>query len=504
MITFTADSMPASSDDILADDLFKVLFEKSPGSILVKADAPVFTIAAVSDAYLQVTSARREDIIGRGFFEVFPEDGDNPADENTARKVFTRVVASGEKFDVPVYRYDVLNPETALPEEHYWSCANIPIPGGGKKVEYILNTVVDISGEVKAKEAAIESENRLLLAAEATGLAIWDLSIPQTSFSYSSQLLTIFGHAPDGKVSLSSIRNQVHPDDMQNIILRSYHEALTTGHYSYEARIFWPDDSLHWIRVKGVVLYNDKKEPYRMLGTIVDITENKRDDIRKNDFIAMASHELKTPLTSLKAYIQLLETKLSDANDPFVKTALSKSINQVNKMTALVHSFLDLSRLEPGKLQLKKSAFDINKMIEECIHDSRMIAGTHALIFKPGEPCDVNADKEKIAQVVNNLISNAIKYSPKGSTVTITSRIVDENCVEVSVADEGIGIKPKDQEKIFQRFFRVDDDEKKHISGFGIGLYLSSEIIHRHKGKIWVKSAPDKGSVFTFSLPLAS
>jgi two-component system CheB/CheR fusion protein len=317
-------------------------------------------------------------------------------------------------------------------------------------------------------------------------------------------LLTIFGHAPDGKVSLSSIRNQVHPDDMQNIILRSYHEALTTGHYSYEARIFWPDDSLHWIRVKGVVLYNDKKEPYRMLGTIVDITENKRDDIRKNDFIAMASHELKTPLTSLKAYIQLLETKLSDANDPFVKTALSKSINQVNKMTALVHSFLDLSRLEPGKLQLKKSAFDINKMIEECIHDSRMIAGTHALIFKPGEPCDVNADKEKIAQVVNNLISNAIKYSPKGSTVTITSRIVEDNCVEVSVADEGIGIKPKDQEKIFQRFFRVDDDEKKHISGFGIGLYLSSEIIHRHKGKIWVKSAPDKGSVFTFSLPLAS
>jgi len=240
-----------------------------------------------------------------------------------------------------------------------------------------------------------------------------------------------------------------------------------------------------------------------MLGTIVDVTENKRDEIRKNDFIAMASHELKTPLTSLKAYIQLLETKLSAAPDPFVKTALSKSINQVNKMTALVHSFLDLSRLEPGKLQLKRTVFDINKLIEECINDSRMITGTHALLFSHVGICNVNADREKMGQVVSNFISNAIKYSSKGSTVSIKCEITDTDRVEVSVTDEGIGIKPKDQEKIFQRFYRVDDNDKKHISGFGIGLYLSNEIIQRHKGKIWVKSTPGKGSAFFFSLPLA-
>ncbi|MBS1529030.1 MAG: PAS domain-containing protein [Bacteroidetes bacterium] len=496
--------MPVASDDILTDGLFKVLFEKSPGSILVKADLPVFTIAAVSDAYLQITSVKREKVIGKSFFDVFPEDKDNPDDENTARKVFTRAIDTGDKIDVPVYRYDIRNPRTGKFEEHYWSCSNTPIRGAGNSVEYILNTVVDISGEVKAKEAAIESENRLLLAAEATGLAIWDLAIPPTHFSYSPQLVTLFGHQPGTRISLSSLRNQVHPDDVPNILVRSYQEALEGGQYDYEARIFWPDNSLHWIRMKGVVLYNNKKRPHRMLGTVVDITESKRDDIRKNDFIAMASHELKTPLTSLKAYVQLLETKLSDAGDPFIKTALSKSLNQVNKMTALVHSFLDLSRLEPGKLQLKRSVFDINKMIEECINDSRMITGSHALVFKPGDPQNVNADREKIGQVVSNLISNAIKYSPKGSTVTITSGIADKDCVEVSVADHGIGIKAKDQEKIFQRFFRVDDDDKKHISGFGIGLYLSNEIIQRHKGKLWVKSAPNKGSIFSFSLPLAN
>jgi len=487
----------------LTEGLFKILFEKSPGSLLVKADAPHFTIMAASDAYLQVTSVKREDVLGKGFFEIFPDNHDDPGDETTARNVFTKVIKTGENVDVPVYRFDTLNPLTHQTEEHYWSCSNIPITGPDGKVIYILNTVIDISGEVKAMEAAVESENRLLLAAEATGLAVWDLSIPDLDFNFSSQMGAIFGHPPETSVTLNSIRNQVHADDMQNIIIKSYGEAIITGNYAYEARIFWPDESLHWIRVKGVVLFNEKKEPYRMLGTIVDITESKRDEIRKNDFIAMASHELKTPLTSLKAYVQLLETKLAGSPDPFVKTALLKAGNQINKMTGLIHSFLDLSKLEPGKLQLKRTVFDINKLIEESINDSRMITSSHALMFKPQGIINVNADREKIGQVISNFISNAIKYSPKGSTVAFSTEVVDGNCVDVSVTDEGIGIKPRDQEKIFQRFYRVDDEDKKHISGFGIGLYLSSEIIQRHKGKIWVKSTFGKGTSFYFSLPLA-
>ncbi|HJP64650.1 MAG TPA: ATP-binding protein, partial [Mucilaginibacter sp.] len=283
--------------------------------------------------------------------------------------------------------------------------------------------------------------------------------------------------------------------------LQAYNEALVTGQYEYEVRIFWPDDSLHWIQTRGMVLFNDKNQPEKMLGTIVDITESKRDEIRKNDFIAMASHELKTPLTSLKAYIQLLEVKLSASPDPFVGSSLTKALNQVNKMTALIHGFLDLSRMEPGKLQLKKTVFDVNKLVHDVIAESRIIAGTHSLKFSANGDIRVNADREKISQVISNFISNAIKYSPKGSTVTLATEITD-NYVNISVTDEGIGIKPKDQEKIFQRFYRVEDEDMKHVAGFGIGLYLSSEIIHRHKGKIDVKSEEGKGSTFSFTLPL--
>jgi two-component system sensor histidine kinase VicK len=493
--------MIVNSPAILSENLFQVLFEKSPGSLLVKADAPHFTLLAASDSYLKITSVLRENVLGRGFFEIFPDNNDDPKDCTTARKVFTKVIETRKKLDVPVYRYDPIEPGTNNKEPHYWSCSNIPIFDSDNNVAYILNTIVDITGEVKAKEAAIESENRLLLAAEATGLAIWDLDIQQINFTYSPQLAELFGHNPNNNITLSSIRNQVHPDDMQNIVLKAYHEALETGKYAYEVRIFWPDNSLHWIRTMGIVLLNEKKEPARMLGTIVDITESKRDEIRKNDFIAMASHELKTPLTSLKAYIQLLDAKLAGSADPFIHTALLKSGNQVNKMTALVHSFLDLSKLEPGKLQLKRQHFDINKLIEEAIAERLIITNTHVINFHPSEVPNVNADREKIGQVISNFISNAIKYSRKGSVVTLRNDVAGDN-VCVSVTDDGIGIKLKDHEKIFHRFYRAEDDDMKNISGFGIGLYLSSEIIQSHKGKIWVKSNEGKGSTFYFSLPL--
>ncbi len=487
---------------VLPEDIFQIIFEKSPGSLLVKADIPHFTVVAVSDSYLCITSSTREGLVGKGFFEAFPDDTGFDEDTN-ARNVFAKVVHTGQTIDVPTYRFDVLNAATQTREVRYWSCCNTPIFDAENKVAYILNTVVDISGEVKAKEAALESENRLRLAAEATELATWDLGLADQTFIYSPRLAEIFGHPAEMEITLAGIRGQVNADDMENIVIKAYHNALATGHYLYEVRINWPDGSLHWIKTQGVVLTNENKRPVRMLGTILDITESKRDEIRKNDFIAMASHELKTPLTSLKAYIQLLAKKLSADNDSFVINALAKANYQVNRMTDLIHGFLDLSRLESGKLQLRTRDFRINKLINDNIGEARLMGPSHIIIFEPTEEIIIHADKEKISQVIGNFISNAIKYSDRGTRITIESKNIDSN-LQVSVKDEGIGIKLKDQEKLFQRFYRVENDRMKNISGFGIGLYLASEIIQRHKGKIWVESREGEGSVFYFSLPLTA
>jgi len=489
------------SPEPLSDDIFRTIFEKSPGSLLVKGDVPRFTIVAASDSYLEITSSTREDILGKGFFEAFPED-ETLDDDINARKVFARVVETGLTIDVPTYRFDILNPLTKNYEIRYWSCCNTPIAEKDNKVAYILNTVIDITGEVRAKEAAIENQDRLRLAADAAALGTWELNLRDQSFSCSPRLAEIFGHEHDASVSLLDVRAQVNAEDMQNIVVKAYYEALTTGKYLYEVRIKWPDGSPHWVKVQGVVVNDEKKQPVMMLGTILDITETKRDEIRKNDFIAMASHELKTPLTSLKAYIQLLAKKLGPANDSFVNNALSVSNLQINRMTDLIHGFLDLSKIDPGKLKLKMQDFEINKLISETIAEVNVINTNHTITFDPQDNISVMADREKIGQVLSNFLSNAIKYSDRGSKIIVTSKKANGN-LEVAVIDEGIGIKARDQAKLFQRFYRVENERMKNISGFGIGLYLASEIIQRHKGKIGVVSAEDKGSTFYFSLPLS-
>jgi len=490
--------MSAESQHILPVDIFQTIFEKSPGSLLIKADMPRFTILAASDSYLEFTDTTRDAILGRGFSEVFPDNG-NIDEQIKAHNVFIRVVHSGKKIDIPRYRYDIFNQQSKCYEEHHWSCSNVPIKGANGEIAYILNTVVDITGEVKAKETALENEKRLNL--EATGLATWEVNLIDNAFSYSANMSEIFGLPPGTSLTIDTLRSQVAEEDMKNIILPSYEQALTSGEYLYEVKVVWPDKSQHWIRTQGAIIFDKNNIADTMLGTTLDITESKRDEIRKNDFIAMASHELKTPLTSLKAYIQLLAKKLNNNNDEFTANALTKAENQINKMSNLIYGFLDLSRLESGKLQIKMQDFDINKLLVENITETQLTNIGYIIIFNPDGVVMVHADRERIGQVINNFLSNAIKYSPKDSIITITSKTC-ENEIQVSVSDEGIGIKPKDQEKLFQRFYRVDNDEIKNISGFGIGLYLASEIIQRHRGKIWINSEENKGSTFSFSLPI--
>jgi len=486
----------------LPEDIFRVIFEKSPGSILIKANIPHFTILAASDSYLKVTSSTRDEIVGKGFFEAFPDDETMEHDETGARKVFTRVIETGQKIDVPTYKYDIYNPDTGLREPHFWSCTNIPVTDKQNKIAYILNTVTDITEEVRAKEDAIESENRLRMATEATGLATWELNMLTGAFVYTPRLPEIFGYSADAKPTLGDIQSHISEEDMEQIVKPSHRKSFTTGEHEYEVKVRWDDGSIHWIKTQGMVEFNTSKQPVRLIGTVLDITESKRDEIRKNDFIAMASHELKTPLTSLKAYIQLLAKKLRKTQDPFIANALNRANNQANKMSALIYGFLDLSRLESGRLQVNLQTFDINKLVIDMITEANMVNYNHKIVFKPLAYTPVNADIDRIGQVISNFLSNAIKYSPSASTITVTVKTID-NHVQVSVADTGIGIKPKDQEKIFQRFYRVENEQIKTVSGFGIGLYLASEIIQRHKGEIWVESHENEGSVFYFSLPLA-
>lgn len=218
---------------------------------------------------------------------------------------------------------------------------------------------------------------------------------------------------------------------------------------------------------------------------------------KKDEFIGLASHELKTPLTSIKGYLQVLGRMIKDSQH---QKFLDKADQQASKLTALVADLLDVSKIEAGKLKLTVADFDLKEITSEAIELTRLSSPKHAITFRTHlSDCKIAGDAQRIEQVVINLLSNAIKYSPEADLIEVELD-GDENSVRLSVRDFGFGIEQKNANHIFTRFYRIDE-QSPTISGLGIGLYLSHEIISRHNGKIWVESDVGKGSTFYFSLP---
>lgn len=218
-------------------------------------------------------------------------------------------------------------------------------------------------------------------------------------------------------------------------------------------------------------------------------------NLKKNEFIALASHELKTPLTTVKGYLQILERY--DTNQ-MMRRFLTKALTQLNRIEALINELLDISKIEAGKLSLYYETFNISELIADVVETFHFSSQTHHIIVNNLHHVGVCADRQRIEQVLINLLSNAIKYSPDVDKVFVTLETSDTH-ITVKVTDEGVGLSREQQEKIFTRFFRVEGTSK--MPGLGLGLYLSKEIIERHGGHIGVESEIEEGSTFYFSIP---
>jgi signal transduction histidine kinase len=217
---------------------------------------------------------------------------------------------------------------------------------------------------------------------------------------------------------------------------------------------------------------------------------------KKDEFIALASHELKTPLTTIKGYLQVLERMDMDLK---AKQFLGKIVRQTEKLHDLIADLLDASRVDAGKLLLNKTPFDLRMLVREIADTENYINKTHRIILQEnGTDFNVVADNQRIEQVIVNLLTNAVKYSPRGDQVIME---LTDSTTEVSlkVKDFGIGLTERQQEQVFTRFYRAEGIG--HIAGLGLGLYLSKEIIDRHGGAIGVKSETGAGSEFCFKLP---
>jgi PAS domain S-box-containing protein len=255
-----------------------------------------------------------------------------------------------------------------------------------------------------------------------------------------------------------------------------------------------------WLTSKASSVYDEQGKLLYVITMSHDITERYLAERRKDEFISMASHELKTPVTSIKGFTQVLRNRLKHGGDEQAQRFLERMDNQLNKLTKLINDLLDISKMQSGKLPLQNEMFRLDVVVREIVENLQAVTPSHKLRLDETTDVEVEGDRDRIGQVVINLLTNAIKYSPDSQDVII--RVTkDREEATVSVQDKGIGIDVIHHQKIFERFYQVTDPMEKTYPGLGIGLYISNEIIQRHHGQMRVASSKGNGSMFSFSLP---
>ncbi|TDO22559.1 ATP-binding protein [Pedobacter duraquae] len=346
------------------------------------------------------------------------------------------------------------------------------------------------------------AEEMLRFSIEAAKAGTWYMDGITREFRTSRRLRELFGFDPDKEVSYDQVISRI-PEDYRVKVQTKVDQILLEGdNYIVEHPILdYKDQKERWVSAIGKLYRDDDGKPQHFSGLMLDITQQKKDEIRKNDFIGMVSHELKTPLTSLSGYIQVLHRNAKKTEDKPTADILDKAHNQLKKMTSMINGFLTISRLESGKIQLQKQVFELDDLLRDVIDEISLSASTHKVTLFPCPELLVNADRDKVGSVISNLLSNAVKYAPKQEQITVRCKRIG-NMAEISIQDEGLGIDIQDVPNLFQRFYRIENKDNPHISGFGIGLYLSAEIVQYHGGKIWVESEKGRGSTFYFTLPL--
>ena len=343
------------------------------------------------------------------------------------------------------------------------------------------------------------AHEQLRIAVHASGSGVWDLDLEHGILSHSGQFMQLFGQPDKPLVTLQALFDRFHPEDSGQAE-DAFNHAVHTSRLDFQARILTENGSMRWLQFYGETQRDRSGIPVRLLGTVMDITNRKQMEQQKDEFISVASHELKTPLTSLKSYVQLAHMKSNDMEGREVSGMLERAETQINKMTRMIRDFLNAAQSDSGKMVLYREEFFLDALVREIIADLSVNARRNRLKLNECTPIKISADREKIEQVLANLIGNALKYSTGNDPVTISCSQANGR-VTIRIDDHGIGISNEDKQHLFDRFFRSANPNSRAVSGFGIGLYVSAEIVRLHGGHIGVDSEIGKGSSFWFDLP---
>jgi signal transduction histidine kinase/DNA-binding response OmpR family regulator len=337
-----------------------------------------------------------------------------------------------------------------------------------------------------------------------TAKKLWSIleSIPQLAFmtdkdgriQYTNQQRQEYSGSADGHPDM-------HIDDLEKMIGK-WEEARKNGvSLEMEVRIRKLFDENFRCHLLRIIPVRENEEIKMWVGTYTDIEEQKRAERKKDEFMSIASHELKTPLTSIKAYFQLLERGVKENTLHDIGRYVKKASDQLDKLHTLISDLLDVSKIESGKLQYQKNNFEFDPLVANVIDTIQATNSDKRIVWNGPAKVHIHGDAARIEQVLVNYLTNAIKYSPGASEVHVNTKLINGREIEVRVKDFGIGIPPEKLPNVFSKFYRVEESASR-FQGLGIGLYICAEVIRNHNGVYGVESEPGKGSEFYFKLPV--
>ena len=358
----------------------------------------------------------------------------------------------------------------------------------------------DITERKQAEEEARASEERFRMLADNIAQLAWMADGNGWLFWYNKRWYDYTGTTFD-EMQGWGWQKVHHPDHVARVVEKVSYHFQTGAVWEDTFPLRGKDGQYRWFLSRAIPIKDENGKVIRWFGTNTDITEQRQLEQLKDEFLGVASHELKTPVTSIKGYTQLLERRFRNDGDERSAALLQKMNVQLQKLTLLIEDLLDVTRLESGKLLFRYSSFDYNELIDEIVEETQRTTTRHTIIKELAPTLALSADRDRIGQVLSNLFTNAIKYSPQADTI-IVKTVQTDDAIVTSVQDFGIGIAAEKQQHVFERFFRVEGEMLATYPGLGLGLYISAEFVKRHHGSIWVESEEGKGTTFFFSLPL--
>jgi two-component system CheB/CheR fusion protein len=362
-----------------------------------------------------------------------------------------------------------------------------------------LNYELEDKVKERTNELLMSRENFKFLA-DNIPVIIWTAK-PNGDFDYYNSLWYEYTGKTYEESKGWGWQSVVHPDDLPAGLI-AWNESIATGKpFKIEDRKIGKDGIYRWHMAHALPFRNSNNEIIAWFGICTNIEEQKSALQKKDDFISVASHELKTPVTSLKGFTQILQMTFEKEGNAMANQLLPKMDHQINKLTHLINDLLDVTKVNSGQLRLDEEKFNFNDLVNETIEEVQRTTNTHTIEAKLANSELILGDKNRIAQVIINLLSNAIKYSVNADKVIVSTCRTDGH-IKLCVKDFGIGIPKEQQPKLFTRFFRVSDVKTNTYPGLGLGLYITSEIIKRHGGTIDFTSEEGKGSTFCFSFPV--